>query len=103
MDLPKILIDGNEYIMEVPKAKMWRVWMKFDKERNSLEPIDFIDQHAKIIADVFPDVTAGMILDNMPLDEIILVYNKCLKALMGMLSSRLEELAKNELKAESQN
>lgn len=103
MDLLKIEVNGKEYTMAIPKARMWREWMKFDQDKPNIKAEDFIDRHAEMIASVFPELTADEILDNAKLDDIILTYNLCLKALMKMLSAKMELLAKNEATVKSQN
>lgn len=101
MDMPKITVDGKEFTMAAPKCRMWRTWMAFDKEKGNLAPEEFIERHCALIAEVFPGLTADDLLDNVDLDEVILIYNRCLLALMQLLSSRLELLGKNADAAES--
>lgn len=101
MDLPKININDIDYVMAAPKARMWRKWMEFDKEKVGLPAADFIDKHCELIAEVFPGLSADDLLDNLGLDDIILIYNQCLLALMQLLSSKLEGLGKNVGEAEN--
>lgn len=97
----EIVINGKNHTASKPKAKIWREIMKFDEERTQLPNAEFIDKHAEIIASVFPDVTAVMIIDNVDIDEIVPLYYEVFKWICGLLNSKLRKLPNAQTPAEN--
>lgn len=95
MEKPIIEIDGKKYEMIDVKARMWRLFAEFDEKKKTIKLVDFVDEHAKILAVFFKGLTADDILDNMPLGEILNTYRKCSRYLIGLLNGKFETLEKN--------
>ena len=95
MNIPVLEINGKKIKAMPVKAKMWRKFMEFDEQKNDLKIEDYIDKHCELIAEVFPDVTADDILDNVELDEIAVLYRAVFKYLTELINSKLAKVVKN--------
>lgn len=92
----KIMIDNKEYTTQAPKAGFWRELIKFDEHKKELKTADFIDEHAKIIAKAFKNLTPEQILDNVDLDEIVPLYHKIFLYTTELITRKLKVDEKNE-------
>ena len=95
MKLPQIEIDGKIYEMQEPRARMWRTWAEFDKNKGKLANADFIDETCKMIATVFDGVSAEELLENLALSDVMSLYRKCYRCLAEIMFSKWDELEKN--------
>ena len=97
MEELKINIDGIEHIAQMPKAAVWRKFMKFDDEKKNMKLRDYIDKHAEMIALVFDDeVTADKVLDNFDLNKIIPFYNDVFVWVITLITGKLDKIPNAE-------
>ena len=95
MNIPEIVINGKTYRAQDPKARAWRRIMEFDEKRKELENKEYIDAHAKVIAEIF-DVPEDDILDNLNISDILQVYFECHTYMFKLLTSKLKILDRSE-------
>lgn len=100
MNKPIITINGVQIEMLVPKARMWREFIKFDEERKDISSVDFVDRHSEIIAQAF-GVSKDDVLDNLSVDEILPAYTEVLRYLVSTLTSRFVGDKKNDAAAQT--
>jgi hypothetical protein len=93
----EIVIAGKKYPIGKPKAKEWRELSKFMDERKEISSVDYVDKHAEIIAALLNDkeITAGFIIENADLDEIMPAYYALSNHIIGNLNSKLSKIPPN--------
>ena len=97
MENLQIEIDGATFTAQKPKARIWAKMAEFDEKKSELPATAFIDAHAEIIADIFPELDKDFILDNVDLDDILAIYYKCFLWVTQLITSKLNKVAtKNE-------
>ena len=90
MENLKIEINGKTYEASKPKARLWKKIASFDEKKSELAASEFIDAHAEIIADIFPEIDRDFILDNLDLDDILAIYYKCFLWVTKLITSKLD-------------
>lgn len=96
MTRPTITIDGKTYELPRLKGGAWRKLMLHDKEHGDIFAEDFIEKRCEFLADIYGGgLTAEILLDNLYLEEIIQSYRDCARYILGCISGRIEEIAKN--------
>ena len=94
MDKPTIVLNGKTYEMKTPKAKLWRVIVKFNEERRNFPVEEFIEEHAKIIAAAF-DVEVEEVLSGLDVDEVLPTYFNIFTSVLSLLTAKLAVSKKN--------
>ena len=93
MENLQIEIDGATFTAKKPKARIWAKMAEFDENKSKLPASEFIDAHAEIIADIFPELDKDFILDNVDLDDILAIYYKSFLWVTQLITSKLDKVA----------
>ena len=95
MQRPIIIIDGKRYELPQLKGSAWRKLVAADKEQDIFAE-DFIEKRCQFLADIFGgDLTADILLDNMPLEDIVQAYRDVAAYIIGRITARYEDIEKN--------
>jgi D-serine dehydratase len=98
--VPELVINQKKYKAVPPKARAWRDFIVFEENVDSIPAKDFMDRMAALIADVFPEeITADVILDNIPINEIKKLYRDSSRYVIGLVYGKLEQLPNGEAEA----
>lgn len=93
---PVLEIGSQRYTAAMPKVKAWHDFIAFEVGTDDIPAEDYLNRMADLLAGLFPRVTADMIIDNMPLDEIRPKFKECERWLTWLINSKLQKLPKNE-------
>ncbi|MBO6177823.1 MAG: hypothetical protein J6O04_01445 [Selenomonadaceae bacterium] len=96
MEKLEIKINDKVYTAAKPKARLWKKLVNFDEHKGDLSAEEFIDAHAEIMAEVFPELDKDFILDNVDLDEILNIYYKIFMWMTKLLTSKLNNVKNAE-------
>ena len=101
--VPEIVIQGRTYQPNPPKARIWREVVAFEQAKYQGESVDFVDGHARIIADAFgrDEITPEVILDNLALEEVMPLYHDVYLWIMELIGKKLKQIPNGETAPES--
>ncbi len=76
-----------------PMARSWRRIVEFQQNQMNIQAVDYIDEEAAIIAAAFgrAEITAAVVLDNVPLDAIDDLFTDTFLWYMWLLHHKYDE------------
>ena len=96
MQKPKINIEGKIYEAQEPRGRAWRMLAALDENKSEIPNVEFIEKHAEVIVQFFPNLSVEEILDNMTIPDIIKSYYDCYKFASAIMYSKLKPLDSTE-------
>ena len=89
-----ITLDGQEFIIDNPKAKAWRMIAKFETIRKDIPLENYTDFFAEVIVQIIdnPEITVELILTNIGIENIIAFYDKLACWIFSIINKKLSEV-----------
>ena len=94
MERLTITIGDKEHEMIALTGRAYRLAAEFDNNLPQVTDADFIERHAGLVAEFFPDVTKDDVLD-LPLEEILPASIAVRKATYAFTWLKTQEISKN--------
>lgn len=92
---PVLKIGPNSYKASVPKVKAWHDFMEFETSIEDLPTVEYMDRMAELVASLFPNTTADVIMNNVDLPDMKPLYNKCRDWIVYLVNVEIDKIPKN--------
>ena len=95
MDKPTVTINDTVHEIKNLKARDWKFLAEIMSADIEPSQPDFVERHAKFIAEFYDDVTVNDILD-LPLEDILPLFYDIVNYTMGRLGLKLADKKNTE-------